>query len=80
MCEDRSQCGAIKQGYQKMVNEIKAHLRWLSESVAAHNGQLEGLIRAQVKSRKEKLLADAKMTRPIGLPMKKREGAPEFAK
>ena len=68
---------AIKRGYQGTVNSIKQYLRSLSESAAQFNGQLENLITSQLKTRKDRLLADAGMTAAIGLPMKKRAGAPD---
>jgi hypothetical protein len=37
---------------------------------------LEGLVSSQLKTRKSRLLADAGMTAAIGLPLKKRDGAP----
>lgn len=67
---------AIKREYQGTVNSVKEYLRGLSESAVQFNGQLEGLVMAQVKTRKDRLLADAGMTASLGLPMKKREGVP----
>jgi hypothetical protein len=67
---------AIKREYQGTVNSVKEYLRTLSESAVQFNGQLEGLVTAQVKTRKDRLLADAGMTASLGLPMKKREGVP----
>ncbi len=67
---------AIKREYQGTVNSVKEYLRALSESAAQFNGQLEGLVTAQLKARKDRLLADAGMTASLGLPMKKREGVP----
>ena len=66
---------AIKRDYQGTVNSIKEYLRSLSESAAQFNNQLEKLIASQIKTRKDRLLADAGMTAAIGLPMRKREGA-----
>lgn len=68
---------AIRSGYQGTVHSIKQYLRSLSESTAQFNGQLENLITSQLKTRKDRLLADAGMTAAIGLPMKKRDGAPD---
>jgi hypothetical protein len=67
---------AIKQEYERTVSSIKEYLRSLSESAAQFNNQLEGLATSQLKTRKDRLLADAGMTAAIGLPMKKREGTP----
>lgn len=67
---------AIKRAYQTTVRDIKEYLGWLSEAVDPYNAQLEALITAEVRARKEKLLADANMVQAIGLPMKKRSGVP----
>jgi hypothetical protein len=67
---------AITRDYKATVNSIKNYLRSLSESAAQFNNQLESLVRAEMKTRKDRLLADAGMTAALGLPMKKREGAP----
>jgi hypothetical protein len=67
---------AIKQEYQRTVNSIKEYLGSLSQSATQFNNQLEGLVKTQLKTRKDRLLADAGMTAAIGLPMKKREGVP----
>ena len=61
---------------QGTVNSIKEYLRSLSESATQFNSQLENLVTSQLKARKDRLLADAGMTAAIGLPMKKRDGAP----
>jgi hypothetical protein len=68
---------AIKRGYQGTVDSIKQYLRSLSESAAQFNGQLENLIMSQLKTRKDRILADAGMTAAIGLPMRKRAGVPD---
>ena len=67
---------AIKQEYQSAVGSIKQYLASLSGSASQFNGQLESLVTSQLKTRKDRLLADAGMTAAIGLPLKKREGLP----
>jgi hypothetical protein len=67
---------AVKLEYQRAVHSIKEHLKSLSESAGQFNGQLEGLVTKEVKTRKERLLKDAGMIAAIGLPMKKRAGVP----
>jgi hypothetical protein len=67
---------AIRQEYQRTVKSIQEHLQSLSQSATQFNSQLENLVRAEVKTRKERLLKDAGMTAAIGLPMKKRAGVP----
>jgi hypothetical protein len=67
---------AIKRESEQTIKEIKDHLSWLQEAVAPYNRQLEELVRSDVRQRKDRLLKDANMAEAIGLPMKKREGAP----
>ena len=67
---------AIKQEYQRTVASIKQYLSSLSQSAMQFNSQLEGFVTAQLKARKDRLLADAGMTAAIGLPLRKREGTP----
>ncbi len=67
---------AIKQEYLGILESIKNYLRSLSQSAASFNSKLEGEARSQIQARKARLLADAGMTAAIGLPMKKRQGAP----
>ena len=54
-----------------MFEMVKGYLRSLLESAAQFNNQLEGIVTSQLKSRKDRLLADAGMTAAIGLPMKR---------
>jgi hypothetical protein len=65
----------VKREYQQAVKFIKESLGWLSQSARQFNDQLAGQGASQVRARKGKLLADANMA-AIGLPMKKRDGAP----
>lgn len=67
---------AIKREYQSTVSSIKQYLNSLSQSASHFNNQLEGLLRSQLKARKDRLLGDAGMTAAIGLPMKRRQGLP----
>lgn len=66
---------AIKRDYQAAVASIKRFLASLSQSATDFNNQLEGLVKTELKLRKNRLLADAGMTAAIGLPMRKREGS-----
>lgn len=67
---------AIREEYQRTFASIKSYLQSLSESASKFNTDLESLVAADLQARKKRLLADAGMTASIGLPMKKREGAP----
>ena len=66
----------IKMQYQRTVAEINSHLRSLAESAQQFNTQLPLTLAAEIKKRKERLLADSGMTAALGLPIRKRHGAP----
>lgn len=67
---------AVKRDYTQTVGQIKTHLQSLRESATTFNNSLESMVRQQISERKTKLLADAGMGAALGLPMKKRQGAP----
>lgn len=67
---------ALKHNYEQSLRIVKDHLRSLSESAAQFNSRLEALAAMHLKARKDRLLADAGMVASLGLPMKKRAGAP----
>jgi hypothetical protein len=67
---------AVKRDSDNEIKTIKDYLDWLREAVTPHNNQLESLARSFIKHRKDRLLAAANMATAIGLPMKRREGAP----
>ncbi|MGH9426815.1 MAG: hypothetical protein ACRD2L_11010, partial [Terriglobia bacterium] len=67
---------AIKREYQATVREIKQNLDWQRQTAEPFNNQLEALIRDGVTKRKKRILAGAGMVESLGLPIKRREGAP----
>jgi hypothetical protein len=67
---------AIKREYQATVREIKQKLDWQRQTAEAFNNQLEGVVRDEITQRKKRILAGAGMVESLGLPIKRREGAP----
>jgi hypothetical protein len=67
---------AIKREYQATVREIKQNLDWQRQSARTFNDQLQGIVRDEISKRKKRILANAGMVAELGLPIKRREGAP----
>lgn len=67
---------AVKREYTATVGQIKTHLESLRASANTFNDGLEQQVRLGITQRKTKLLADAGMVAELGLPIKKRQGAP----
>jgi hypothetical protein len=68
--------GAVKRDYTRAVTEISEALKNLTSSTDPYNRELDGVVRGLVGKRKERLLADQGMVAALGLPIKKRHGAP----
>ena len=67
---------ALKDEYQRTLASVTEYLNAQRPSADEFNRGLEGLIRTLVSARKQRLLKDANMTAALGLPLKKRAGAP----
>lgn len=68
---------SIETEYKRAVAEIKQYLGWTREfATNQFNNHLEALVREHISKRKAKLLTGAGMVASLGLPIKKREGAP----
>jgi hypothetical protein len=66
----------IKREYQGTVREIKQNLDWQRESADRFNNELERIVRDGLSKRKRRILAGSGMVASLGLPIRKREGAP----
>jgi hypothetical protein len=66
----------LKQQYQHDVDSIKQYLQWQRPSVDAYNSALPGLVKGLIANRKQTLVGNSRMVESLGLPMKRREGAP----
>lgn len=67
---------AIKHEYQATVREIKQKLDWQRQTAEPFNNQLEALVREEIAQRKKRILSGAGMVESLGLPIKRRQGAP----
>ncbi len=67
---------ALQRMYAATITRIKGHLEMLKGAANGFNTSLEPLIRRLVSERKKKLLDTAGMVASLGLPIKRREGAP----
>jgi hypothetical protein len=67
---------ALKQEYGSALNQVRTHLNSLRGAAAAFNAELEKLVRQHIATRKQKLLVDAGLVASLGLPIRRREGAP----
>jgi hypothetical protein len=68
---------ALKREYLGAVEQIRNYLGSLRSSAKTFNDQLPGLVSGAVSERKSKLLRDAGMVSALGLPMKRRQDAPQ---
>jgi hypothetical protein len=68
--------GVIQRMYSAAVTRIKEHLEMLRGIAKGFNIRLEPLVRRLISERKKKLLDAAGMVVSLGLPIKRREGAP----
>lgn len=68
---------ALQRMYAATITRIKGHLEMLKGTANGFNTSLEPLIRRLVSERKKKLLDTAGMVASLGLPIKRREGAPD---
>ena len=67
---------ALKRDYEAWVSQVRANLGNLRGSAERFNAELPPLLTGLVQTRKQKLLADSGLAASLGLPMKRREGAP----
>jgi hypothetical protein len=68
---------AIEASYKRTVSEVKQYLDWSREFIENQfNNQLPASVREQITSRKNKIFAGSKMVASLGLPVKRRDGAP----
>lgn len=67
----------IETNYKRTVAEIKQYLDILRGFIENQfNNQLQASIREQVSQRKKKIIAGSEMVASLGLPIKRRDGAP----
>ncbi len=67
----------IKGIYNREVGLIERYLSWVESDIKSHNDSLESSINQIIDVRKKKLIADKGLLSDIGLPIKKRDNAPQ---
>jgi len=69
----------IKSAIKSTLRDIQNYLGWSKADVAAHNGQLRTHIQACVSNRRSRLGKHAELVTVLGIPLKKKPGAPDLA-
>jgi hypothetical protein len=67
----------LKRDYQGDVKEIKSNLQVIQRDVQQYNESLLPFIRDSIIRRKEKIMKDTGLVASLGLPIRKRDGAPK---
>lgn len=67
---------AVKSSFDSDFYNLKQHLSWAEKDVNQFNEQLTQKIRQRLESRRLKILNDQGLVASLGLPLRKREGAP----
>ncbi|MCL5611863.1 MAG: hypothetical protein M1485_04820 [Chloroflexi bacterium] len=67
---------AVKSSFDSDFYNLKQHLSWTEKDVNQFNEQLTQKIRQRLDSRRLKILNDQGLVASLGLPLRKREGAP----
>jgi hypothetical protein len=67
---------SIREGVKTLLAEIHFHLDQIHEAAVRHNAVMPDQIRAEIKNRKQRILARRQMVSSIGFPMRKRADAP----
>lgn len=66
----------LARRYGQDLEGIKKYLDWVARDIATFNQSLPQIAHDAVTRRKQKLLADRKMSEALGIPLKRREDAP----
>jgi hypothetical protein len=74
--QEKEDAAALRGKYLADVARIKERLEMLRGAAKSFDIRLETLVRQLISERKKKLLAAAGMVASLGLPIKRREGAP----
>jgi hypothetical protein len=61
----------------RALAQIEEHLSWQRPMLAAHNNGLAAVAEQAIQQRRERLLAQSQRVAALGIPVKRREGAPQ---
>lgn len=67
---------AVKKNFDSAISEIKQWLSWLKSDFNEFNSTLETTIRTRLQQRYDKLKKDQGMAAALGVPLRRRTGAP----
>jgi hypothetical protein len=68
----------IKSFLDENLGLIKKYVGWSHEQVLAHNAQIPDIVKQSVDFRRAKLKKQSSITDILGIPIKKKDGAPSF--
>ncbi len=67
---------AARSYFQHSLSEIRRWLGWISADVAPHNASVRQKARTRIEARREKLLREQAMLEGLGIPLRRRDDAP----
>ncbi|MGI8423720.1 MAG: hypothetical protein ACR2NO_06355 [Chloroflexota bacterium] len=68
---------AVKAEFDGEMATIQQYLGWISADCAQFNSTVRDKAKARIEARREKLLKDAGMAASLGIPLRRRDGAPQ---
>jgi hypothetical protein len=74
---EQAESDAIKAEYQADLGEIESQLGRRAEAARIFNASLTQAARSQLDARRSKLLSDQKLVDSLGVPVRRRAGAPQ---
>jgi hypothetical protein len=67
---------AARSFFQHNLSEIRRWLGWISADVAHYNASLRQKVRTRIEARRQKLLREQEMLEGLGIPLRRRDDAP----
>lgn len=68
----------IRREVDRAISEIERYLEWQRNDLNAYNETLPSLVADAVKRRKDKLVKQSGLSDLLGIPLKAKEGSPDF--
>lgn len=66
----------LRAEIDKMLNDVEEHLSWIRNDLAGFGASLPGAAEQAVNDRRQRVLANQGRAASLGIPLKKRDGAP----
>lgn len=67
----------VKQQAERTLAEVEQHIGWIRADLASYNAGLNAAAESAIAARRERLLVNQGRVASLGIPMKRREGAPQ---